>query len=123
MLKSDRENIWFSGDGGYGQHYREIGEKLGPFDFAFMECGQYNEAWHEIHMYPEECVQAAIDGRASYCMPVHWGAFTLAPHHWTDPVERFVSEAKEKSVPYLLPRLGQIVSIKSEQRDHWWNDY
>ena len=33
-FKAADENIWFSGDGGYGNHFKEIGEKLGPFDFA-----------------------------------------------------------------------------------------
>ncbi len=64
VFKSATENIWFSGDGGYCNHFTTIGEKLGPFDFAFMECGQYNENWHQIHLYPEESVQAAIDAKA-----------------------------------------------------------
>lgn len=70
-FKTGEENIWFSGDSGYGKHFAEIGTRLGPFDFAFMECGQYNENWHQIHMYPEESVQAAIDARVQNMMPVH----------------------------------------------------
>ncbi len=54
VINSGKEKIWFSGDGGYEKHFKEIVERLGPFDFAFMECGQYNELWHKIHMYPEE---------------------------------------------------------------------
>lgn len=38
-FKTETENIWFSGDSGYGEHFKTVGEKLGPFDFAFMECG------------------------------------------------------------------------------------
>ena len=49
-IKSSSENLYFSGDGGFGDHFKDIGEKLGPFDFGFMECGQYNERWHQIHM-------------------------------------------------------------------------
>ena len=56
-----------------------------------MECGQYNENWHQIHMYPEETVQAAIDAGVKNAMPVHWGGFALAQHHWKDPVQRFVN--------------------------------
>ncbi len=123
VFKSPSENIWFSGDGGFGKHFVEIGDRLGPFDFAFMECGQYNEAWHQIHMYPEECVQAAMDGKAKKCMPVHWGAFSLAPHHWKDPVDRFVDEAQKRSCACLMPRLGQMVTVDSEQVHHWWQDY
>ena len=61
VFKTETESIYFSGDGGYGKHFKEVGEKLGPFDFGIMECGQYNEQWHQIHMYPEEAIQAAID--------------------------------------------------------------
>ena len=39
-FENKNENIWFSGDGGYGQHFKEVGKRLGPFDFGFMECGQ-----------------------------------------------------------------------------------
>ena len=60
-LKTEQENIYFSGDSGYGKHFKDVGAKLGPFDFAFMECGQYNENWSLIHMFPEESVQAAHD--------------------------------------------------------------
>ena len=59
IIQSKSENIFFSGDSGYGSHFKEIGEKYGPFDFAMMECGQYNEMWPDIHMFPEQSAQAA----------------------------------------------------------------
>lgn len=120
-FKNDKENIWFSGDGGYGKHFIEIGEKLGPFDFAFMECGQYNENWHQIHMYPEESVQASIDAKAKRIMPVHWGGFSLSQHSWTEPVERFAADCSTKHIEYIVPQLGQIISSEtSYQNKRWW---
>jgi len=119
-FRTSNENIWFSGDGGYGTHFTEIGRRLGPFDFAFMECGQYNVLWHLIHMYPEESVQAAIDARALKTMPVHWGAFSLAQHSWTEPAERFIAEAKTKGLRYCLPKLGEEFDIRCENTDKWW---
>jgi L-ascorbate metabolism protein UlaG (beta-lactamase superfamily) len=121
ILKSETENIWFSGDGGYGKHFVEIGDKLGPFDFAFMECGQYNENWHQIHMYPEEGVQAAMDGKAKKVMPIHWGGFSLAQHRWTEPVDRFVAEADRKNLVWITPLKGQMVSLdKNHRNEMWW---
>lgn len=123
VLKTEKENLWFSGDGGYGTHFKTIGEKLGPFDFAFMECGQYNEMWHEMHMYPEESVLAALDARAKMVMPVHWGSFTLAQHSWREPVERFVAEAELLGLPYVVPRLGELLTEPSALEQHpWWRD-
>ena len=118
-FKTATENIWFSGDGGYGKHFVEVGKRLGPFDFAFMECGQYNELWHLIHMYPEEAVQAAIDANAKKIMPVHWGAFSLAQHSWTEPAERFVAEARSKSMTYCLPMLGEQFDVGFEGIEEW----
>lgn len=102
-FKTPRENIWFSGDGGYGKHFKVIGEKLGPFDFAFMECGQYNKYWHQIHLYPEESVQASIDAQVVNRMPVHWGGFALSQHAWKGPVELFIKSCEAHDQQYLDP--------------------
>jgi len=121
VFKSAAENIWFSGDGGYGNHFKTIGEKLGPFDFAFMECGQYNENWHQIHLYPEESVQAAMDAKAQKIMPVHWAGFSLAQHPWTEPVERFVAQCNKQKMTYITPVLGnQFLVNDTTENIHWW---
>ncbi len=119
-MNSSGMNLYWSGDGGYGDHFKEVGEKLGPFDLGFMECGQYNENWHLIHMYPEESIEAAKDARVTAALPVHWAGFALAQHHWKDPIERFVSEAEKQSVKHLTPAIGEITTINSITGD-WWS--
>lgn len=120
-FKTANENIWFSGDGGYGKHFKDIGEKLGPFDFGFMECGQYNEHWHQIHMYPEESVQAALDAKAQKVMPVHWAGFSLAQHSWIDPVDRFNDACEKVTLNHLTPTLGELVALgNSDIKTIWW---
>jgi L-ascorbate metabolism protein UlaG (beta-lactamase superfamily) len=120
-FKTATENIWFSGDSGYGGHFKDIGTRLGPFDFAFMECGQYNKNWHQIHMYPEESVQAALDAGVTKIMPVHWAGFTLAQHSWTDPVDRFVKEAAKQQILFSNPVLGSLHTYHEEIRHRWWD--
>ncbi|WP_348822891.1 MBL fold metallo-hydrolase [Flavobacterium aestuarii] len=115
-----KEKIWFSGDSGYGEHFKEIGKRLGPFDFAFMECGQYNENWSQIHMFPEESIQAAIDAKAKVIMPVHWAGFALAQHSWTEPVKRFMIAANKQELKYIVPQLGELVSIKTPTSPPNW---
>lgn len=123
VFKTNTENIYFSGDGGYGNHFVEIGEKLGPFDFAFVECGQYNENWHQIHMYPEEAVQAGIDAQAKKMMPIHWAGFSLAVHHWKDPIERFFNEAQLKKANLVLPKIGEMFDYKGNVKiNKWWEE-
>ena len=46
--------VFYSGDTGYGKHFKTIGEMFGGFDLAIMENDQYNKAWPRIHMMPEE---------------------------------------------------------------------
>lgn len=123
-IKSEVHNLYWSGDGGYGPHFKEIGERLGPFDLGFMECGQYNELWHQIHMYPEEAVWAAMDTICKTAMPVHWAGFTLALHHWQEPVNRFVVEAEKKNQPILIPQIGEVVDLRdTPPLLPWWNEY
>lgn len=116
------DRIYFSGDGGYGPHFKEIGERYGPFDFAMMECGQYNERWKEIHMMPEETAQAGLDIGAKVTMPIHWAAFSLAMHSWTDPVERVLKKAEELQLPVFVPKIGSYIQLDKnlETQDEWW---
>ena len=120
VFKTEEENIWFSGDSGYGTHFTEIGKRLGPFDVAFMECGQYNENWHQIHMYPEESVQAAIDAKVQNMMPVHWAGFALAQHSWQEPVERFVEKASVEKLNFVVPKIGELFNAKTSNYSESW---
>jgi len=117
------ESIWFSGDGGYGQHFQKIGEHFGGFDFAFMECGQYNEHWRQIHLFPDESVFAAQDAFAKKIMPVHWAGFTLAPHHWKEPVEIFTTTAKSRQMDFVIPQIGELRSVEETHWEEWWREY
>ncbi len=121
LIESPQQNIYFSGDGGYGPHFKEIGDKYGPFDLAFLECGQYNKAWSQIHMMPEESVQAGIDLQANLIMPIHWGAFQLAVHEWTDPIKRFKKAAVANDVPMVHPYIGErFILGRDLPREEWW---
>lgn len=124
VIRSASESIFFSGDSGYGPHFKEIGEKYGPFDFAMMECGQYNESWPDIHMFPEETVQAGKDVDAKVVMPIHWGAFKLALHAWTDPAERATAKAKALQIPLVIPKIGVPITLghSEDSNSDWWKD-
>lgn len=122
VIRSAEESIFFSGDSGYGPHFDEIGDKYGPFDFAMIECGQYNKMWPDIHMFPEETVQAGIDLRSKAIMPIHWGSFQLALHSWIDPIERAKATAEELKANLVTPEIGQAILINdlSGLDNVWW---
>jgi len=125
IFAGSKKKIFYSGDGGYGSHFKKIGEQYGPFDIGLMECGQYNENWSDVHMMPEETVQAAIDVKTDLILPVHWGAFTLAPHSWIDPIERITAKAKEMNIRVASPEIGQSLILESLDYPHnaWWRQY
>lgn len=122
VIQSKNENIYFSGDSGYANHFTEIGEKYGPFDIALMECGQYNEKWADIHMMPEETAQAGIDLKASKIMPIHWAGFKLALHDWKDPINRVKAKAETLNLEIITPRIGEEILVKDSVKTYfdWW---
>ena len=122
VIQGRAAKIFFSGDSGYGPHFKEIGDKYGPFDLTLMECGQYDERWAAIHMMPEETVQAHLDVRGKIMIPIHWGAFTLAMHDWTDPVERAMKAAKERNARISTPKIGETVFLQAAAypSSAWW---
>jgi L-ascorbate metabolism protein UlaG (beta-lactamase superfamily) len=122
VIKSSDINLYFSGDSGYGPHFKTIGKTYGPFDLALLECGQYDKRWENIHMLPEQTVMAAKDVQAKLFMPIHWGAFRLAMHPWTDPIERVGKPAKEIGIPYIAPKIGEVVKIGEGDGSvaYWW---
>ncbi|WP_192458243.1 MBL fold metallo-hydrolase [Musicola keenii] len=121
VIQGKTERIFFSGDSGYGSHFREIGERFGPFDLAFMENGQYNARWPDSHMHPEQTVQAALDVQARRFMPIHWGMFTLSFHPWDEPVRTSSQLARERQLPIIMPMLGEIVTLgTSTTTPMWW---
>jgi L-ascorbate metabolism protein UlaG (beta-lactamase superfamily) len=122
VVKGNDFNLYFSGDSGYGPHFKEIGEKYGPFDVTLMECGQYHEKWSAIHMLPEETVQAHLDVRGKLLIPIHWGAFTLSLHDWTEPVERAKKAASALAVAVSTPKIGETVILNTAEypQSTWW---
>ncbi|MFD1953173.1 MBL fold metallo-hydrolase [Paenibacillus thailandensis] len=122
VIQGRERSVYYSGDGGYGPHFKAIGDEYGPFDLTLMECGQYDKRWADIHMLPEETVQAHLDVRGGVLLPVHWGAFTLSLHDWHDPIERVTRAAQAKQVKMATPRIGETVAIGGDRYpdEAWW---
>lgn len=123
VVIGERTRFYTSGDGGYGSHFKEIGEAYGPFDLTLIEGGQYDTRWETSHMTPEQSVQAHLDVRGDKMMLVHWAAFTLAFHSWTDPIERASKEAVRQGVELVTPRIGETLfleALDSYAPVRWW---
>jgi len=123
VLETGKYKIFIGSDSGYDETFKKLGEQFGGFDLAILENGQYNEGWANIHMMPEETVQAAIDLKAKVLLPVHWGKFSLSLHPWDEPIKRVTAKAAELGVKVTTPMIGEpIVLDKSYPNKKWWLD-
>ncbi|WP_415327742.1 MBL fold metallo-hydrolase [Chryseobacterium sp. MMS23-Vi53] len=124
VLETPTKKIFLGGDSGYDTHFKMIGEKYGPFDYAIIENGQYNEAWKYIHALPEDVIQACIDLNAKNIIPVHSSKFALALHAWNEPLEKVTSLGKDKNLHILTPLIGETVDLNKADNQFkiWWED-
>ena len=121
VIKTPTHSFFFSGDSGYFAGFKEIGEKYGPFDITMLETGAYDNDWSDIHMTPEQSVQAHMDLKGTIMIPVHNGTFDLAFHTWHDPFDRVTVAAEKNNVALSTPEFGQIFSISDAAIvNHWW---
>ncbi|MDT7767970.1 MAG: hypothetical protein QOI30_966 [Mycobacterium sp.] len=112
---------YFGGDTGYTKSFAEIGADHGPFDVTLMPVGAYNRSWQDIHMNPEEAVQAHLDVNGRLLVPIHWCTFRLAPHPWAEPIERLLAAADASHVSVAVPKPGERVDpTATAQLEHWW---
>lgn len=126
VVETPSLKIYIGGDSGYGSHFKEIGKKHGFFDLVILENGQYNEMWKAMHMFPEEVLRAAKDLNAKRVFPVHSAKFTLAFHHWKEPLETIseINIKPEYNLPLVTPLIGQpvILNNTNQQFSKWWQD-
>ncbi|MCT2588115.1 MBL fold metallo-hydrolase [Actinophytocola gossypii] len=115
------QRVFYTGDSGFFDGYREIGERYGPFDVTFIQIGAYSPYWPDIHMTPEEGVATHRAVGGGLLVPVHWATFNLAMHAWSEPVERLLTDAARHDVQVAVPRPGELLSVAdAPDPDGWW---
>ncbi len=73
VIRSDHHAVFFSGDTGLTTEYETIRERLGPFDLVMLEVGAFHPAWGDMHLGPENALQALKMLGGGAFLPVHWG--------------------------------------------------
>ena len=122
ILGAERR-VMFSGDTGLFDDMATIGEKYGPFDLVMIEVGAYHQAWPDWHIGPEQAIVGHRMMRGKLFMPIHWGLFNLAPHAWTEPIERLWVAAEAADAPFVTPRPGQVIDVDAPPPpERWWPD-
>ncbi len=112
--------VFHSGDTGPFPGFADIGAKHGPFDLTLIKIGAYGEGWPDIHLTPEQAVEAHRMVRGDLLLPIHWSTFNLAFHSWDEPAERVVTAAKA-GTRLVVPRPGESIEpANAKPVDMWW---
>lgn len=120
-IHGPKHRVYYSGDTGMFEGFKEIGQKLGPFDVTLIEAGAYHRLWADLHLGPEQALAAHQQVRGKMMIPVHWGTFELALHGWTEPAERLLAAAEKEGISIALPKSGQSVEPATPPRlVKWW---
>lgn len=116
-------NVYFSGDTGYGPHFREIGRRFGPIQVAILPISPFRPPYSkgpphrhypEIHMGPAQAVQAHLDLGAGLSLAAHYQVFQLGADGFDDAVTELKSALAQrglKSNEFITPPLGRALDL------------
>ena len=122
VIESGDQRLYYSGDSGYFDGFKQIGARFGGFDLALIENGAYDANWPAVHMTPEESIRAFEDLKAKVLFSVHNSTFDLAFHSWHDPLDRLSALADAKNIELATPEIGEVVTVgKPRQNRKWWS--
>jgi L-ascorbate metabolism protein UlaG (beta-lactamase superfamily) len=100
-VHSGATRIYFAGDTGYSPTFREIARRLGPMDLALLPIGAYEPRWFmkDIHMNPDEAVQAHLDLEAKQSLGMHFGTFPLTTEGIDEPLRALAAARRKHHIP------------------------
>ncbi len=124
VIQSPELKIFYSGDGGYDNRFKEIAKRHHAFDWALMENGQYNPAWRSVHCLPEEVAQATEDLNVQNMLPIHHSKFALSNHPWDEPIVKIAQYSQQRNYRLATPMIGETVDLTNNRQKftQWWKD-
>ncbi|WP_051359966.1 MBL fold metallo-hydrolase [Adhaeribacter aquaticus] len=120
VIKGEKKNLYWSGDTGYDDHFKEIGRKYGPFDLAFMEIDAWNNGWPNTHLFPEQAIKATQEIGAKLLFPIHYSTFDLALHPWDESINMVADLASQNNIEIVTPIMGEKVIPGITPTTKWW---
>ncbi|MDB9811237.1 MBL fold metallo-hydrolase [Candidatus Pelagibacter sp.] len=98
LIEYKGKKILFACDTGYGNIYKDLGEKYGPIDITMINIGAYNfKPMFDKSIYhttPEEALNVAQDLKSKKVIGMHWGTFVLSLEPIMEPRKRFKDNAE-----------------------------
>lgn len=121
IVEGEGLRIIHTGDTGYSPDFKDIGQRLGPFDMAFIPIGAYAPRWFMkiMHVDVPEAVQIRADLRAERAIGMHWGTFeTLADEPLDEPpviLKRMRAERGLTEAQFDVLKIGETRSLDKPQ--------
>jgi len=94
IIEKNDSTIYFAGDTGYGEHFKEISSRF-SINAALLPIGAYKpDHWfREIHLNPQTAIKAFLDLKAKILIPMHWGTFKISDEPLREPPVLLLEEA------------------------------
>ena len=119
LIEYKDKKILFACDTGYGNIYKELGEKYGPIDLTFINIGAYDfRPMFEKSVYhanPEEALNIAQDLKSKKVIGMHWGTVVLSLEPIMEPPVRFKANAEKygfKKKDAIIFKIGEIQKLE-----------
>jgi len=119
LIEYKGKKILFACDTGYGNIYKDLGEKYGPIDITMINIGAYNFKpmfdKSVYHTTPEEALNVAKDLKSKKVIGMHWGTFVLSLEPIMEPPARFKNNAEKygyKKDDAIIFKVGEFKKIK-----------
>jgi len=120
VISGPSGNVFYSGDTGYGPHFKEIARRFSRFRVALLPIAPFRPQKPTpgyrsiVHMGPEEAVIAHLDLGKPFTIAAHFQAFRLGMEGFDDAGTVLASSLKEHNLKpdnFVVPVLGQAIVI------------
>ena len=123
IIEYKNKKIFFACDTGYGNIYKDLGNKYGPIDLTLINIGAYNfypmspkKDYSIYHTNPEEALQIGKDLKSKKVLGMHWGTVILSLEPIFDPPKRFKANSSQYGYmpdDAIIMKIGQVEDLKS----------
>lgn len=98
LIEYAGRSIFHCGDSSYFDGFKEIGNRT-DVEIALLPIGAYDAPTkRDVHMNPEEALQAFVELKARTMIPMHFGTFRLSYEPLHEPPQRLLEKALELQI-------------------------
>ena len=120
LIEYKNKKIFFACDTGYGNIYKDLGNKYGPIDLTFVNIGAYDfRPMFEKSIYhanPEEALNIGQDLKSKKVLGMHWGTVILSLEDPFEPPVRFKNATNKYGYHIddaILFKIGEIQKLEN----------